>query len=69
MKKKYDFVKNDHDSLGSLHNTDFEGKKQKKTTYFCMKIQATLKEKNNLHIIFYRELIQLIVTFFCPKYF
>jgi len=28
--KKYDFVKNDHDSLGSLHNTDFEGKKQKK---------------------------------------
>ena len=29
-KKKYDFVKNDHDSLGSLHNTDFEGKKQKK---------------------------------------
>jgi len=38
MKKKYDFVKNDHDSLGSLHNTDFEGKKQKKTTYFCMKI-------------------------------
>lgn len=30
MKKKYDFVKNDHDSLGSLHNTDFDGKNRKK---------------------------------------
>jgi len=35
MKKKYDFVKTDHDSLGSLHNTDFEEKNRKKLHTFA----------------------------------
>ena len=36
MKKKYDFVKTDHDSLGSLHNTDFEGKKNPEKNYILL---------------------------------
>ena len=43
--KKYDFVKNDHDSLGSLHNTDFEGKNRKKLHTFAWRFRQLWKKK------------------------
>ena len=39
-------------------------KTEKKLHTFAWRFRQLWKKKNNLHIIFYRELIQLIVTFF-----
>ena len=51
MKKKYDFVKNDHDSLGSLHNNDFERKKQKKNYILLHEDLGNFERKKIIYIL------------------